>query len=168
MAKVLSCLWKACRRDRKRRGIVAVEFALLAAPFFMLLMGTIELSLMIGAQQLLESVAFNVSRLAKTGYTDSGLSQAETVNQILVTELSSYGTLIDPSKVTMTQAAYGSFSGSSSGTGGTAGFGASNEIVVYTLTYSWKLFTPMMSSIIGTNGYFPLSSTIVVHNEPYG
>lgn len=154
-------------RNRARRGIVAVEMALLAPPFFLILMGTIELCLMLGAQQLMENATFKTSRLAKTGYVTTGKTQAETVSQVLNTELESYGSLIDTSHVTLTSASYSSFSNADSGTSGTSGYGKAQEIVVYTVSYPWKLFTPMLAEIIGTDGYVTLKSNIVVRNEPY-
>ena len=155
-------------RDKSRRGATAVEMALVSPMFFLLLMGTTECCLIMGAQQLLENAAFNTSRLAKTGYTNTGQTQAQTVSQILTKELQSYGALITTSNVTMTEAAYNSFSAAGSGTGGAAGMGTQQQIVVYTITYPWKLFTPMLSAIIGTQGIVNLNSTIVVRNEPYG
>jgi Flp pilus assembly protein TadG len=154
--------------DENRRGVTAVEFALLAPTFFLMLMGITETCLMLGAQQLLENAAYNTSRLAKTGFTNTGQTQAQTVSQILMTELQSYGALITTSSVTMTAAAYNSFSGAATGTGGVTGYGTQQQIVVYTVSYPWKLFTPMMSSIMGTSGIVNLTSTIVVRNEPFG
>jgi Flp pilus assembly protein TadG len=140
---------------------------MLAPTFFLMLMGITETSLMFGAQQLLENAAYNTSRLAKTGFTNSGQTQAQTVSQILTTELESYGTLIDSTQVVMTESAYNSFSSAGTG-GGTSGYGTQQQVVVYTITYPWKLFTPMLSSLMGTNGIVGLTSTIVVRNEPYG
>ncbi|MDE2030159.1 MAG: pilus assembly protein [Alphaproteobacteria bacterium] len=158
---------RASRRDGARRGVTAVEFALLAPVFFLMLMGITETCLMWGAQQMLESAAFNTTRLAKTGYTGSGQTQQQTLSQILGNELQTYGNLIDTSKVTMTAAAYNSFSSASNG-GGASGYGTQDQIVVYTITYPWKLFTPIMSNLIGTNGVVDLTADIVVRNEPYG
>ncbi|MDR3450311.1 MAG: TadE/TadG family type IV pilus assembly protein [Alphaproteobacteria bacterium] len=154
-------------RDALRRGSTVVEMALIAPIFFMMVMGTTETCLMIGAQQLLENAAFNTSRLAKTGYTATGQTQAQTVSQILVKELQSYGALITTTNVVMTERDYTSFSGAAQGGGG-SGYGTQEQIVVYTITYPWKLFTPMMSAVMGTNGIVNLTSTIVVRNEPYG
>jgi Flp pilus assembly protein TadG len=155
-------------RDKSRRGVTAVEFALLAPTFFLMLMGITESCLMMGAQQLLENAAYNTSRLAKTGFSSTGQTQAQTVSQILTTELQSYGALITTTSVTMTESAYNSFSSGTTGTGGTTGYGTEQQIVVYTITYPWKLFTPMLSALMGTNGIVNLTSTIVVRNEPYG
>lgn len=154
-------------RNTLRCGSVAVEMALITPVFFMMLMGVMETCLMFGAQQLLENAAYNTSRLAKTGFITSGQTQAQTVSQILTTELQSYGALINTANVTMTETDYNSFSSAAAG-GGASGYGTAQQIVVYTITYPWKLFTPMLSAIIGTNGIVGLTSTIVVRNEPYG
>mgnify|MGYP000330102841 CR=1 FL=1 len=50
---------------------------------------------------------------------------------------------------------------------GVSGQGAASNIVVYTSTYSWELFTPMISYVLGTNGKVILSARAVVKNEPY-
>jgi Flp pilus assembly protein TadG len=141
--------------------------AMIAPAFFLLLIGITESCLMIGAQQLLESATYNTSRLAKTGYVGSGQTQAQTVAQVLNTELQSYGALINTANVTMTETDYNSFSAAAAG-GGASGYGTQQQIVVYTVTYPWKLFTPVMSALIGTNGIVNLTSKIVVRNEPYG
>jgi len=169
MTKLSPRLFLSCRRsqERMRRGSTAVEMALLAPAFFLLLMGVTETGLMFGAQQLLENATFNTSRLAKTGYVANGQTQGQTVSQILTTELQSYGSLINTANVTMTEADYNSFTNAAAG-GGASGYGAQQQIVVYTVTYPWKLFTPILSNLIGTNGIVGLTSTIVVRNEPYG
>ncbi len=50
---------------------------------------------------------------------------------------------------------------------GGGGYGSSGEIVVYTVTYPWPLFTPLVSHFIGTDGIYTLSSRAVVKNEPF-
>ena len=156
----------------KRQGATAVEMALLVGPFFLLIVGITEFCLILTAQQLLENATFNTSRLAKTGYIANGQTQSQTVTQILTNELSGFGALIDTSKVTMTETAYSDFA--VIGTGGTTGMGTQQQIVVYTVTYPWTLFTPLMGSIIGTydtgtqSWVVYLSARIVARNEPYG
>jgi len=157
--------------QRARGAATAVEMALLAPVFFLFLMGTTELSLIVTAQQLLENATFNATRLAKSGYTATGETQQQTVSAVLDNELGSFGTFFDPSKVTMTSTAYNTFA--NIGTGGTSGFGVAQQIVVYSISYPWKLFTPMMGQIIGTwneatqNWVINLTAQIVVQNEPY-
>jgi Flp pilus assembly protein TadG len=155
----------------RQKGATAVEMALVAPVFFMLLIGTIEMCLIEAGQQLLENATFNTSRLAKTGYTASGQTQTQTVTQILDNELQSFGTFFNTNNVTMTEADYNTFT-SAAGGGGANGFGNPQQIIVYTVTYPWQLFTPMMGAIIGhrdSNGNWVvnLTSEIVVRNEPY-
>jgi Flp pilus assembly protein TadG len=159
-------------RARGQKGTTAVEMALIAPAFFLLLIGITEICLIEAGQQLLENATFNTSRLAKTGYTAAGQTQSQSVNQILVNELQSFGTLFNTAQVTMTETDYNSFTSASGGVGGTNGLGAPEQIVVYTVTYPWPLFTPMMGAIIGhrdNNGNWVvnLTSQIVVRNERY-
>jgi Flp pilus assembly protein TadG len=149
---------------RKEKGATAVEMAMIAPVFFLFLIGTTELSLMLTVQSLMENAAYNTSRLAKTGYTSTGKTQLQTVQAELNSELGSFGSLIDLTKISMTSVAYASMA--TSGTG-TTGMGTASQVVVYTFTYPWKLFTPMMSAIMGNNGIVTLTSRIVVQNEPY-
>jgi hypothetical protein len=159
-------IWRHATRRHARRGATAVEMALITPFFFMLLIGITETTLIETAQQLLENAAYNTSRLAKTGYVASGQTQAQTVAQIMTQELQSFGTFIDTTQVTVTSTAYGTFGGIGGG-GGVNGLGNAQQIVVYTISYPWKLFTPMMDNIIGTNGFITLTSRVVVRNEPY-
>jgi Flp pilus assembly protein TadG len=162
----LGKVWKTRSRKTAQRGATAVEMALIVPMFMMLIVGITETTMIEAAQQIMENAAYNTSRLAKTGYAASGESQAQTVNQIMVNELGSFGSFFDITKITMTSTAYNSFS--SIGTGGAAGLGTAQQIVVYTITYPWKLFTPLIGDIMGdAYGNINLTARIVVHNEPY-
>jgi len=147
--------------------------AILTPVFFMLLIGITETCLVLAAQQLLENAAFNAARLAKTGYVSGNYTQGQTVAQIVTNELGSFGNLIDTSKITTTSTSYGDFADIGAAGKGTNGLGAAQQIVVYTITYPWKLFTPMIGSIVGTwdnasaSWVVNLTSRIVVRNEPY-
>lgn len=152
---------------RSRKGSTAVEMALVAPVFFLLMMGIVETTLILMTQHLIENAAYNASRLAKTGYVANGESQMQTVTDILDRELSSLGGVIDVNKIQMSSTAYSNLSNIGASGQGSAGLGGSSQIVVYTVTYPWKLFTPMMSAIIGSSGTLNLTSRIVVRNEPY-
>lgn len=149
------------------RGSTAVEMAIIAPVFFLLMIGVVEMCLMLAAQQVMENATFNTSRLAKTGYTNANQSQMQTVMGILTTELGSFGKMFDTSKITMTSKSYDSFERLAADTDGTSGLGTATQIVVYTVTYPWKLYTPLMGSIIGDQGIVNITSRIVVRNEPY-
>jgi Flp pilus assembly protein TadG len=154
-------------RDRLRRGVTAIEFALIAPAFFLIFIGMMEISLLMLAQHLLENSTFNASRLAKTGYIAEGKTQIDTVVDVLNTELGSLSPLIDVSKLTLTSTSFGELSDIGQ-TEGSDGLGAAEQIVVFTITYPWQTFTPMLGDLIGDeNGIVPLTSRIVVRNEPY-
>ena len=168
LGRCFSCLRKAHQCDTKKRGSTAVEMALLIGPFLLVFVGMVEMSLIITTQVLLENATYNASRLAKTGYTTNGSTQLQTVQKILNDEMQSFGSMIDVTKLTLSSAAYGSFAAAGAGGAGTAGLGTQQQIVVYTISYPWSLFTPMMSSFIGTNGILTITSHMVVRNEPFG
>ena len=154
--------------DRARRGITALEMALIAPVFFTMLMGVVEVSLVMLAQHLLENATFNASRLAKTGYVTTGKTQMATVMAALDGELGSLAPLIDVTKLSMTSTAYGNLSQINQPGQGVAGLGAAQQVVVYTVSYPWKFFTPMIGQIMGdANNMLTLTSRIVVRNEPY-
>ncbi|HEY5072827.1 MAG TPA: TadE/TadG family type IV pilus assembly protein [Caulobacteraceae bacterium] len=51
----------------ERRGAAAVEFAIIATPFFMLLLGVVELGMLFMASTTLDAATFNASREIRTG-----------------------------------------------------------------------------------------------------
>jgi Flp pilus assembly protein TadG len=147
-------------------GATAVEMALITPVFFLFMIGLVETTLMITVQNVLENAAYNTSRVASTGYTASGKTQSQTITDTLNTELGSLGGLIDITKMQMTSTAYANMGAITAG-GGTNGAGTASQVVVYTIVYPWKVFTPMMAQILGNNGVINLTSRIVVQNEPY-
>jgi len=153
--------------DRLRLGVTAVEMALIAPAFFLLFIGITEISLIMLAQHLLENASYNASRLAKTGYIAEGHTQLETVMDVLNRELGSLSPLINVSRLSFSSTGYGELSdiGQSEGS---EGLGMAEQIVVFTISYPWQTFTPLMGEILGDeNGIINLSSRIVVRNEPY-
>ncbi len=51
---------------------------------------------------------------------------------------------------------------------GQAGYGDANDIVVYTVTYPWRISTPLIARLVGDgNGTVTLRAAAVVKNEPY-
>lgn len=154
--------------DKKRRGVTAIEFALVAPAFIILLIGITEISLVMLAEHLLENAAYNASRKAKTGYVTEGKTQTDTVMNVLLTRLSGLSPLLDPAKVSVTWTSYGNLSDIGQPDQGVASMGAASEVVVYTIAYPWKLFTPLIGQMIGNeDNIITLSSRIVVRNEPY-
>jgi Flp pilus assembly protein TadG len=179
------------RFRREAEGVTLVEFGMIAPVLLLLVMGVAELGLMMAAQGVLENAVFSGSRSGKTGYKDVGKTQQEMILAAIKKAASSY---IDETKVTLNSTAYDDFdkipepfsdtnkngrydngesysdlneNGKYDMSSGTTGYGAGGQIVVYTASYDWKLFTPMLSGLIGTNGVVPLKARVVLKNEPY-
>ncbi len=50
---------------------------------------------------------------------------------------------------------------------GATGAGDSDDVVVYTVSYPWRLFTPLIGSFFGNDGIVTLTARSVVKNEPF-
>ncbi|MFA6279752.1 MAG: TadE/TadG family type IV pilus assembly protein [Bdellovibrionales bacterium] len=156
------------KRAKGERGVTAVEFALISPVLIMLLVGITEMSLVLLANHLLENATYNASRTGKTGYVAEGKTQLETVTDTLLSRLSGLDPLIDPAKITITTTSYGDLSDIGQPEQGTeSSLGTASQVVVYTITYPWTMFTPLIGNLIGDeNRVINLTSRIVVRNEP--
>jgi hypothetical protein len=50
---------------------------------------------------------------------------------------------------------------------GCSGLGSGENVAIYTITYPWKIMTPLIGAIVGENGIITLTAYSVVKNEPY-
>lgn len=73
---------------RNRRGSTAIEFAMLAVPFVMLVMSIIETSLSFTAQQILSNATDNLARQLRTGQLKPEAASATEVRKRICDELS--------------------------------------------------------------------------------
>lgn len=60
------------RFGRNENGATAVEFAVIALPFFALLYGILQVSLLYMAQEVLETGVYEAARLVRTGQVQAG------------------------------------------------------------------------------------------------
>jgi len=178
---------------RQEDGATALEFAVVSPALFLLVIGVMEAALIMTAQLVMEAATFSASRVGKTGYLEANQTQEETIRA----EIGRLGSLLlDTSRIEVSSTSYEDFSnvgqpepfidannnGSRddgenytdvNGNGefdldqGSAGYGAGREIVVYTMDYDWRLFTPLISSFFGSDGEVRLSARTVVKNEPF-
>ena len=171
-------------------GVTAIEFAMIAPVFVIMLMGIVEFSLVMFVNSTIEGATAASGRYGKTGYTAYGSSRKQ---QIIDTVAAKTNGLLDPSLITVTTTVYPSFDSISkdepyidtnhNGTHdvgeaytdtnhngqwdstGVAGLGNANDIVVYTVSYPWTINTPLIGRFFGSP--FIISSRTVVKNEPY-
>lgn len=181
-----------------RRGIAAVEFALIAMPFFFLIFGLLEVCVIFIMSSILEHAANEASRQIRTGQlqTDSTFAdadaRAEEFRADLCKEL--YGlmncdTNADPDKksdrrLKIDVQKFDTFGGTGSNaltydsddrldnTGFGFAAGAQNEIVVIRVFYEWDLMVPVLSAPLKNpnlaGNQILLQTTVAFRNEPFG
>jgi Flp pilus assembly protein TadG len=129
--------WGLLRRFGKRQeGAAAVEFALVALPFFGLVIAVIELAVYFFAARFLEDGLFNASRKVLTNRLDTA-SICTTFPAAVKQELAAW---FSPSKLTITVTPLTSFSATGTAVdlaGGGCTFGASGQTMVIRASYAY-------------------------------
>lgn len=186
---------KRSRLARDCSGATMLEFALVAPFAILVIMAVIELSMIMLAQNIMESSTYVASRQGKTGYVAAGQTREQTILNVLHARA---GSLLDISKINITTTTYNNFdnigqpepfvdandngvrddgenytdlneNGQYDQDQGVEGAGAAGEVVVYLVSYPWPIFTPVIASLMGVqNGTITLSSRAIVKNEPFG
>lgn len=164
-----------CRQD----GVVAVEFALIALPFFILLMGMIEISLYFAAGTVLEGGAAAASRTIRTGQAQLS-ADPESVFETALCNHVSVMLNCDNIQYEVIHVEDGTFAGAedyapefdSDGNLVPSGFatGNSNDVVMVRVLYRYAFLTPfigtMMTGGVGDNTMVHMAVS-VLRAEPY-
>jgi hypothetical protein len=179
-----------------RRGVTAVEFAFTLPILLFFTLGITEFSTIFMAQNMLENATNTASREGKTGYVKSGLSREaflllliqERIDKLMDPSKITMDTQVykalnqvnEPEPYTDrnhngrydTGETFTDTNGNGhwdpDGAYAEEGYGNAGDVTVYTVSYQWKVMTPLLSEILGNNGIVTLSSRILVKNEPYG
>jgi Flp pilus assembly protein TadG len=186
----LAARFRRLRRRLKADGIkgsAAIEFAMVAPVFFVLLMGTIEAGVIFFAQSALQNALNDTARLVRTGqtgcYTTSGgncvaMTQAQFRTR-LCSEVSLLLSDCNGASLQFDVQAYPSCfstaSNSSPLVGGTlptlTAFNVGNacDVVLARAFYTWPVFTPGLRYFLANVGssYHLLASAAAFRNEPY-
>ncbi len=145
-------------------GVAAIEFALIAPAFILLLFGAIEVMMVMLTLSLAEG---GLREAARFGVTGQEVDQDERQNKILeIVDRNTHG-LIEISEANVTMTVYPDFTGDDGGVEGTPGAGAANDVVFYRLDYEWEYITPVFAVFAGLGESLQLSATVAVRNEPY-
>ncbi len=187
---IFSPLSKRSRRFAKdRRGNVVIEFAMVAGPFFVLVMGIIELGLVYWASGLLDSATQDTARQIRTGelqqaaaaegqeataeelFRDAvceameGLLECDTTSDNFFFDVRNYPGFGDvdmspPETDDESGAVLTSFNA-----------GSENEVILVRTYYKWDLLTPgmqhLLSHYIDADGRMVIESTVAFRNEPF-
>lgn len=175
------------------KGAVAVEFAVVAPVFFMVLIALFELSLIFFTYTVLEGSAARGSRAGITGYKGAGGNRAQYIRNQILSLSAGY---LNPANVNITILSYSTFSNVGqpepcipagpppcpgpipgvnfidvNGNGvwdadqGRSGAGRGGEIVSYKVEYAWPVITPLMGYVIGNP--FLITAYATVKNEGF-
>ncbi|KCZ84428.1 TadE-like protein [Hyphomonas adhaerens MHS-3] len=163
----------------ERRGTTAVEFALIAAPFFFIIFGLLEICLIFIMSTVLENAVSDSAREIRTGQAqEAGFSMVEYRKSVCD---SLFGLMGCDSNLHVDVKRLDSFSAAnltspldSDGNFDDGDFdfqpGSANDIVAVRVYYEWSLVTPILSAPLANmaNGKHLIQAATVFRNEPFG
>jgi Flp pilus assembly protein TadG len=164
---------------RNNRGTVAIEFALIALPFFLLIFAIIEVSLSFTAQQVMSNAVDDVSRQLRTGQlkpSDVAGTKLKTLicNQLFMAAANCPDLVVDLQTYATFKTVPKSIPLKANNDVDTAGFknspGGAGTINQLRAFYRWPILTDLMKPRIETvkdQGKTLLFSTATWQNEPY-
>lgn len=155
-------------------GATAVEFAMIALPFFMLLLVIFETAAMLFTDISLQNGVNQTARLIRTGQVQTQSISQTRFRQLLCDNVGSY---IDCSKIRLfvTKSTTPTFSNrtdlmtATDQTQQRWEVGAASEWVLVQVSYDWKLIVPQFSMLNNIGGdKRRLTAGALFRNEPYG
>lgn len=163
------------RFARRQDGAAAVEFAIVALPFFALTFAILETALVFFANQTLQAAAGDAGRLIMTGQAQGASYSASDFKTQVCNRI--YGLFNCTSGMTVDVKTYSTFGAVSNTPPVTNGqfnsaatgyaLGGPGCIQVVTLYYQWPIYVPLLQlSNLNGNNYL-LQATSVFKNEPY-
>jgi Flp pilus assembly protein TadG len=159
---------------RDHRGVVAVEFALVALPAFMLVLGIIETGILMLKESVMEGATQSAARQVRTGVVQTsgdavGRFTTEFCNNLYTFTCSDFHfdirTFADFPQIALPDLTFDS-AGNPSNTVFQPG-GAGKVVTVRVVTRH-NFMTPLIGSLMGGDGSsMVLTSTAVMRTEPY-
>lgn len=157
-----------------RRGVAATEFALISIPFFIIVIGCMEVAWQLATGAALDHGALRASRYGITGsntppsWQTTGQENVPTCRSqnIIWLVTQSTGGMLKVANLTVTTAAWPNVSGAGTGTG-TQGAGSGGQIIAYTLTYRQPFITGLVAASLFGGDSFTHQAFLMVKNEPF-
>lgn len=161
-----------------RQGAVAVEFALTALPFFMLVIAILEVSLMYASATVLEGGTVVAARLIRTGQAQNSGDPEARFKTALCNQIAGFipcdrlqYNVFHPPGNTFNDAdgSPPEFDDDGNLTDDSFDPGGVSDVVVIRTAYRYRFITPMLAPMLSNasdNGV-TLYSTITLRNEPY-
>ncbi len=175
---------KAVRRrwqEKRTSGAAAVEFAMLALPFFYFLFGIIETGVMFFVQATLTSATIDTARMIRTGQVQGAITPDDMKNNICgrMTGLVSLNTC--KAKLQVDMRVFGGFGGASfpdvkkpdgslNVEAMTIEPTAACRVVLFRTFYPWEVMTPFMAPLMSnlpSGNEVLMASAATFRTEPY-
>jgi Flp pilus assembly protein TadG len=162
---------------KNRDGATAVEFALIAGPFFFFLLALIEIAAVFFAETVIENAVLESARLIRTGQLQGGGGDAAAFRDEVCQRID---VIANCDEMVFEVAVFDNF-GSVEATppigddgtlnGGNMGFdpGTPGDIVLVRVYYSYPLILPNMFGTVANlpDNHRLIQSSTVFRNEPY-
>lgn len=171
-------LTRPARRRRAREGSAAVEFAIVALPFFFMMFSVLELAFVFVLDSVMENATIETGRLVRTGQADAQNFNATTFRTNLCSRMSIFSSDC-ASKVTVDVRRIPQFTnpnvpdplGGSSFDPNVAAYDGGNpgDIMLVRAWYQHTLVTPFLAQGLSklNNGKAYLTATTAFRNEPW-
>lgn len=161
---------------RDQKGVAAVEFALIAVPFFFVLFASIETAIVAGANVVLTNAVDRTSRMVMTGEIQTRDVTPETFRAELCADIA---IMLSCDRLKVDMRTYPSFEaiptdvpyklGSVDDTGFCFDPGAQDNITVVRAFYSWPWIAGFLQKLTeSTNGTATIFALSAFMNEPFG
>ena len=169
---------KAMAGVHDRKGAVAVEFALIAIPFIMLIFGCLELALFIIVSVLLDNATQSAAREIRMGILTGENSDATSFRQKICDNMG-WVAATCMSDLQIDVETYDNFAmvdmappiedGEFEEANFSYDLGGSSQIQLVSAYYSYTLMTPLLNAGMSTlsNGDAVLTTQVVFRNEPF-
>lgn len=158
--------------DGDRRGVTAVEFALLMIPFLVVMIAILETGYMFFLAILIEGATADASRQIRTGAAQLSGAPLEQFQQVLCGNV--YG-MVPCDELLIDVRNYTRF-GDAPPIGGNVGGGAAafapgnpGDVVVVQVSYRWSFITPLLDQVLGAASGTERTfiSSAAFRNEPF-
>jgi len=167
------------RFRRAKKGATAVEFALIATPFFFLLFAIVEITMVFFTSTALDQASMEVARKVRTGeFQTAGASTSDFVDQVCAKMNSLIACNGNVSVDIRTFEDFGDVvvddpidpNGNLDKDAFEFDPGDAGDIVLVRVFYSWKLSTPLIGNVFSnlSGNRRLIVSSLAFRNEPFG
>ena len=174
-------LAKRLRRECRRlvvqeSGTAAIEFAVVAMPFFLLLVGIFEVGMVMFTQTELQGATQEAARQVRTGNVQANGDPETAFMDLLCAELVAAidcnGQLVVDARAFDSMADVDTppfFAPSGAGSGNEFDGGDPGQTVVVRVAYTWPIMTPLLAPFLADNGDDGriITAATVFRNEPF-